>query len=356
MTRALRLRARQGRHARRRAGNSHETWPTRATTSPAPTTRPARPTSARSTTRPASTCRSRGRTCSASPRSARRSKADYSNYTTEPPRARSSSPPRVAGSVTASARRRTATNENQILSTYPLKVLQAEGEVDANGRLTPTAWRPVRPGVPGTRPPRAPACGYYQFLQGTSMATPHAAGVAALGSRRTAAAPGGHVRAEPRRRHGDCCWAPPRTPPARPADGVLPRRGPDRGVRRHLRRHAAAQRVLRRGHRRTPWGWCAEHPRHTEHRTYAAGPPRGVRLSGAQRRLGRDDDDAVPPPRPSQRRGDAEPGRQAPREASPARPVSSCSRASTSRSARPSSTRARRCSSWPAPGPARPGC
>jgi lantibiotic leader peptide-processing serine protease len=61
--------------------------------------------------------------------------------------------------------------ENRILSTYPLNVLRATGEVDPAGN--PTSPLVVRDCQGGT-------CAYYRYLQGTSMASPHAAGVAAL--------------------------------------------------------------------------------------------------------------------------------------------------------------------------------
>jgi subtilisin family serine protease len=60
---------------------------------------------------------------------------------------------------------------NNILSTYPLKVLQGTGAVDVNGEPTrPTVFKDCSSGT----------CGYYTYLAGTSMAAPHAAGVAAL--------------------------------------------------------------------------------------------------------------------------------------------------------------------------------
>jgi subtilisin family serine protease len=72
------------------------------------------------------------------------------------------------------------TNENLILSTYPVNTLQADGLVDAAGNITPD-------GVAAGAQKACPAgvtdytkCGYYSFLQGTSMASPHASGVAAL--------------------------------------------------------------------------------------------------------------------------------------------------------------------------------
>jgi subtilisin family serine protease len=62
-------------------------------------------------------------------------------------------------------------NENQVLSTYPQHIAQARGQLNPDG--TPNTPVVVR-SCQGT------VCGYYQYLQGTSMASPHAAGVAAL--------------------------------------------------------------------------------------------------------------------------------------------------------------------------------
>ncbi|WP_020641329.1 S8 family serine peptidase [Amycolatopsis balhimycina] len=68
------------------------------------------------------------------------------------------------------------TVQNEILSTYPKNVGVADGNIDADGNITPAG---VALGVQ-----KATAAdgrvGYYQWLQGTSMATPHAAGVSAL--------------------------------------------------------------------------------------------------------------------------------------------------------------------------------
>ncbi|HET9520102.1 MAG TPA: S8 family serine peptidase, partial [Candidatus Limnocylindrales bacterium] len=67
------------------------------------------------------------------------------------------------------------TNGNQILSTYPLHILQAQGRVDAAGNVTPAG---TAAGV--MKDCDGATCGYYAYLQGTSMASPHATGVSAL--------------------------------------------------------------------------------------------------------------------------------------------------------------------------------
>ncbi len=108
-------------------------------------------------------------------------KADFSNYTTD---LRSGEVEVSApggwfrdGFGTPSYR----TNENLILSTYPMHVAQEEGYVDADGNITDDGVAVgVQKACPAKPIPGADACGYYEFLQGTSMASPHAAGVAAL--------------------------------------------------------------------------------------------------------------------------------------------------------------------------------
>lgn len=99
-------------------------------------------------------------------------KADYSNYGIE--QISVSAPGGYFRDYFGTPWHRTL--ENQILSTYPRNVGVAEGNIDAAGNITPKG---VAAGVQ-----KATAAdgrvGFYQWLQGTSMASPHATGVAAL--------------------------------------------------------------------------------------------------------------------------------------------------------------------------------
>ena len=98
-------------------------------------------------------------------------KADYSNYGVEQITVAAPGGYFRDGLGTPSYR----TNGNQILSTYPLNVLQAQGRVDAAGNITPAG---VAAGV--MKDCDGATCGYYAYLQGTSMASPHVTGVSAL--------------------------------------------------------------------------------------------------------------------------------------------------------------------------------
>jgi subtilisin family serine protease len=65
----------------------------------------------------------------------------------------------------------TRTAQNQILAAYPENVARARNELNPDG--TPRVLRVVRDCTGST-------CAYYQWIQGTSMASPHAVGVVAL--------------------------------------------------------------------------------------------------------------------------------------------------------------------------------
>ncbi|WP_350348529.1 S8 family serine peptidase [Agromyces sp. G08B096] len=60
-----------------------------------------------------------------------------------------------------------------ILAAYPAALAEAEGAIDENGEVV-VDWAVKSCDESGE------TCAYYQYLQGTSMASPHAAGVAAL--------------------------------------------------------------------------------------------------------------------------------------------------------------------------------
>ena len=98
-------------------------------------------------------------------------KADYSNYGVEQISVSAPGGYFRDGLGTPAFR----TNGNQVLSSYPRNVLLANGWIDAAGNVTPAgvAAAVVSYCSGGT-------CGYYRYLQGTSMASPHAVGVAAL--------------------------------------------------------------------------------------------------------------------------------------------------------------------------------
>ena len=106
-------------------------------------------------------------------------KAYYSNYTTDP----------GSGEIEVSApggdyRDSYGTDAwmtpgNLILSSIPENVALAEGSIDEDGNITPYGEGWVLKDCQ-TVPGKGEQCGYYEYYQGTSMASPHAAGVSAL--------------------------------------------------------------------------------------------------------------------------------------------------------------------------------
>jgi subtilisin family serine protease len=97
-----------------------------------------------------------------------KAKADYSNYGVE--QAAVSAPGGYFRDNFGTPQYRV--NENLILSAYPKNVGLAAGKID------PVTGDSLDPAV--IRDCKGSVCAYYQYLQGTSMASPHAVGVAAL--------------------------------------------------------------------------------------------------------------------------------------------------------------------------------
>jgi lantibiotic leader peptide-processing serine protease len=98
-------------------------------------------------------------------------KSDYSNYGTEQTSVAAPGGYYRDGFGTDTFQ----TAGNEILSSYPLKVLQKDGLVDPAGNIVAGNENSVFKDCT-----TAGVCGYYTYLQGTSMASPHTSGVAAL--------------------------------------------------------------------------------------------------------------------------------------------------------------------------------
>jgi len=98
-------------------------------------------------------------------------KADYSNYGTE--QTDFSAPGGYFRDLLGTPQFRSI--ENLVLSAWPRNVALEEGSVD------PTTGQPLIPDVVAScTGATVDTCTYWRWLQGTSMASPHAAGVAAL--------------------------------------------------------------------------------------------------------------------------------------------------------------------------------
>jgi subtilisin family serine protease len=96
-----------------------------------------------------------------------RQKADYSDYSASP--ATVAAPGGYSSDFFGTPKQ--TIEETMILSAYPASLAKAQGQLAPDG--SPIDPRIVRDCQGGT-------CAYYQYAEGTSMASPHATGVAAL--------------------------------------------------------------------------------------------------------------------------------------------------------------------------------